>query len=362
MDHTYESSTVEMDSTGYTALQDQLKTIKSEKNQARSAAPEAEKPAKPEKQDASSKKFVFKKGDQSVEIEDDYEIEFMADKRPAKLTLRELKDRAAGDIAVKNRMHALAEEKKRVSSTFKEFTDIAKTDPLGALEFISNRARETDSEFEYAKYIEKLAEQAEKIGKMDPKERKAWELEKKLSKAEQDLSQKDREKAVVLRKQEILTDYPEIGDQQFSQMVDAVLSNEELLEGIKDEKGVMDKVEELIQETLTQRDILTVIREINPQHVNDNQLIFSLSDQLRQNPDLDENDVRDIVQQLIGAKEVVKSPSSDRQKDIRTLSNKARQGTPESSIRTQNATPYEILTQKLLEQKKNFSKTPITLR
>ena len=50
-------------------------------------------------------------------------MEIMADKRPTKLTLRELKERAAGDIAVKNRMHSLAEEKKRVQSTFKEFAE-----------------------------------------------------------------------------------------------------------------------------------------------------------------------------------------------------------------------------------------------
>ena len=91
--------------------------------------------------------MLFKKGDQSFELDDDYEIEIMADKRPTKMTLRELKDRAAGDIAVKNRMHSLAEEKKRVQSTFKRFAEMAKNDPLGALEFISSKAKEADSGF-----------------------------------------------------------------------------------------------------------------------------------------------------------------------------------------------------------------------
>ena len=363
MDHTYESSTVEMDRVGYASLENQLlnnKGAKADPNQ-----DIREKVESKEKTPSQSKKFVFKRGDESLELDDDYEMEFMADKRPTKLTLRELKDRAAGDIAIKNRMHSLAEEKKRVQSTFKQFADLARTDPLAALEFISNKANESDSEFEYSKYIEKLAEQAEKLGQMDEKERKAFELEKKLAKAEQDLSRKERTEAVVLRKQEMLADYPEIGDSQFGQMVDAVLSNEELLDGLESEHDVMNKVEELIQETLTQRDIMTVISEINPSYLKDNGLIFSLSDQLRQNPDLDEEDVRDIVRQIIGTEERVQRRApvqSDRQRDMQTLSNKARQGNSVSNMRNQSASPYELLTQQLLERKQEISKTPLYKR
>src|SRR5262249_47778925 len=154
-------------------------------------------------------------------------------------------------------------EKKRVQTTFKQFADLAKKDPLAALEFISGKAKEADSEFEYNNYVQKLAEQAEKLGQMDEKDRKAWELEKKLSKAEEDLSRKQRTEAVVLRKQQMLSEYPEIGDSEFGQIVDAVLSNDELLDGVEDESDVMDKAEELIQEILTQRDLITVIGEIN---------------------------------------------------------------------------------------------------
>ena len=365
MEHAYDATTVEMDRTGYASLEDQLlnsKTAKSDENQdiRDKASPKEAKRDAPQ----SSKKYLFTKGDQSLELDDDYEMEFVADKRPTKLTLRELKDRAAGDIAIKNRMHSLAEEKKRVQSTFKQFADLARTDPLAALEFISNKAKESDNEFEYSKYIEKLAEQAEKLGHMDEKDRKAWELEKKLAKAEQDLSQQQRTEAVVLRKQEMLSDYPEIGDSQFSQMVDAVLSNEELLEGLENENDVMDRVEDLIQETLTQRDIMSVIRDINPQHLNDNTLIFSLSDQLRQNPDLDEQDVRDIVRELIAPQERIakRQPVSDRQRDVQTLSNKAREGTSVSSLRTQSAEPYDLLKQQLLERKQEISKTPLYKR
>lgn len=360
-----------MSENGYDSLTDQLQNNKSTRDDVdRDIRQKSNTQSKATKTDKTSslstpvRKSVFNKGEQSIEIDDDYEFEIMADKKPVKLTLRELKERASGDIAIKNRMSSLAEEKKRIQSTFRQFTDLAKNDPLAALEFISNKAKETDSEFEYSKYIEKLAEQAEKLGQMGEEERKSWELQKKLAKAESDLSQKERMESVVLRKQELLADYPEVGDSQFSEMVDAVLSNEELLEGLETESDVMDRVEELIQETLTQRDIMTVIREINPDHIKNNDLIFSLSDQLKQNPDFDEEDVRDIVRSLIGEVErsPVRSVSSERQRDSETLSRKARQSTPVSQLRRQTADPYEILKEQLQERKAELSKTPLYKR
>lgn len=361
MEHKFEATTIEVDNKGYADLQDQLLNNRAEKSEVKQEIPQ--KAVKTEAE-SSAKKYLFKKGDQSLELDDDYELEFVADKKPVKLTLRELKDRAAGDVAIKNRMHSLAEEKKRVQSTLKEFTNIAKKDPLAALEFISSKAQESDSEFEYSKYLEKLAEQAENLGRMDEKDRKAWELEKKLAKAEQDLSHKERIQSVVQKKQELLADYPEIGDQQFGQMVDAIMSNEDLVDGIENEMDVMNRVEELIQETLTQRDIISVIQEINPAHARDNELIFSLSDQLRQNPDLDEEDIRDIVRELVGKDEVrtLSRAMSEREKDIRTLSHKARQSAPESALRTKNATPYELLASQLMDKKKEIIKTPISMR
>jgi len=252
-----------------------------------------------------------------------------------------------------------------VQSTFKEFATLAKTDPLAALEFISSKAKESDSEFEYNNYIQMLADQAEKLGKMNDEQRKSWELEKKLQKVEENLSRKERTEAVVLRKQEMLASYPEIGDSEFGQMVDAVLSNEELLENLENESDVMEKVEELIQETLTQRDIMSLIQEINPDHLNDNQLIFSLSDQLRQNPDLDEEDVRDIIREIIGpapVQRVQPQRTDERRRDMQTLSNKQRQGMPVSRMKEQGANQYQLLEQQLLEKRDEIRKTPLYKR
>jgi hypothetical protein len=147
-------------------------------------------------------------------------------------------------------------------------------------------------------------------------------------------------------------------------MVDAVLNNEELLGDAEDENDVMEKVEELIEETLTQKDIMSVIQDINPAHLDNTDLIFALSDQLRRNPDLDEEDVRDIVRELIQPAPVAPAIISEeeRKRDIRTLSNKARQADPVSRQRAQSSDPYDLLKQQLLERKQEISKTPLYKR
>lgn len=300
------------------------------------------------------RKFIFRKGDQVFEVDEDAELEFMADKRQMRLSLRDLKDRAAGDIAVKNRMHSLAEEKKKVNATFREFARIAAEDPLSALEYISEKAREADNSFEYQKYLEKLADQAETLGKMDEKDRKAIELEKKLAKANQDLSQKEREQNVVRRKQEILSEYPEIGDQRFSQMVDAVLENEALLEGCETEDDVMDQVQNLVEETIAQRDIIRAIDKIDPSYAGDNDLIFAISDQLKQNPDLEEDDLDEIVREVLGTpkrQEVQKMEAS------RKLSEKQRATVPRSQLRAQGSSDFHLLAAELQRKKQDEQQT-----
>jgi hypothetical protein len=293
---------------------------------------------------SDARRYYFEKGDERFEIDDDAEIEFTADKQPVRMTLRELRERAAGDVAIKNRMHSLAEEKKKVQRTLKDFASIAKNDPLGALEYISERAKEADTEFEYQSYLEQLAEQAEKLSQMDEKERKAWEAEKKLGKVEQDLSLKEREVNAVRRKQELLSDFPEIGDHEFGQMVDAVLENEALADRLENEHDVLDAVEDLIVETLTQRDIIHAINEINPEYAHDDELIFALSDQLRLNPDFDEEDIRDVIDELVAP--------GERDHPIRTLSHKNRVSYPSDRVmREQGASDYELLRSQLLERR-----------
>jgi hypothetical protein len=119
----------------------------------------------------------------------------------------------------------------------------------------------------------------------------------------------------------------------------------------------------LIQETLTQRDIMSVIGEYNPDYLNDNDLIFSLSDQLKLNPDLDEEDVRDIIRELVSPEQRQRAAqSAQRQRDAKTLSNKQRQAMPVQRIREKESSPYDLLKQQLLEKQEETRKTPLSKR
>lgn len=299
--------------------------------------------AEQESDKSSSKKFVFRKGDQTFEVDEDAVIEMMADKKMTKMSLRELRDNAAGEVAVKNRMHSLAEEKKKVQSTLNEFIRLSKNNPLGALEFISERAKEADSEFEYQAYLESLAKQAKQLSEMSDSEREAYELKNKLSKASEDLSQKDLEARVVQKKHEIFTKYPEIGDQRFGEMVEAVINDENLMQGCQNEMDVLDVTEKLIQETLLQADIADLIGEIDPGASSDNNLIEAVRDIVVSNPNFDEDDVRDIIKDALGV--------SDSHEKAKTLSQKHRGTVPSGSVQSQGASDYEILSLKLLEEK-----------
>ena len=289
------------------------------------------------------KKYKFTKGETAFEVDEDAENEMMADKKPLKLTLRELKDRAAGDVAIKNRMHALAEEKKKIQGTFKEFSTLAKKDPLSALEFIVKQAQEADSELEYNKYLTMLADQAERLGQMDEPQRKAYETEKKLSKVEQDLALKDRQEKALTRKSEILSEYPELAS-QFDHMLDSVLASDEIMSKVESEEDILNRVEDLMEETLLQRDIIKLIKKVNPSQVSNDELIFTLSDQIRANPDFDEQDVTEILKELLQPYE--------RREASKRLSEKQRDGSTIESLQARGASDYEILKAKLQEKKK----------
>lgn len=340
----------------FDSLSDQLKQKQEENNAAKTEDPpegeeipekaaEKEQP-KREKPRPASKKFTFRRGEEAIDVDEDFEFEMMADKKPIKLTLREMKERSAGDIAVKNRMHSLAEERKQVQATFKEFSKIAKDDPLGALEYISGKINETDSEFEYQSYLNKLGEQATKLGEMSAEERKAWELEKKLNKANKDLSQKDRENAVARKKQEVLERFPEIGDRKFGEMVEAVMGSEALMQDCENEGDVLDKAEKLIEETFLQVDIAELISEVDPNMANDNELIFAIRDQVIQNPDFDDDDVRDIIKEVLGP--------ARRKRVAKTLSQKQRASGSLEEQQTEGGSNFDLLKAEL--EKRNQKK------
>ena len=295
-------------------------------------------------QTPESKKFTFRKGDQTFDLDEDAELEMMADKVPMKLTLKELKDRAAGDIAVKNRMHQLAEEKKKVQSTLRDFTKLAKENPLKALEYISNKAKEADSSFEYDSYLKALADQAETLSNMSEPERQNKKLEEKLKETERDLSQAKQVQNIRDRGALIMEETG-IGESQFGELVQQVLASDNLMDGIENETQLMDVVQSFAHEVRAQQYVYQITKAVDKDLANDSQFLFYMSDVVQNNPEFDESDIRDMITDYL-------TPEKKKQAEMR-LSSKQR-GSPSNSpsqVKVQNMTDYELLVHQLQERK-----------
>lgn len=289
------------------------------------------------------KRYVFTKGDQKFEVDEDAELEFMADKQQVKLKLSDLKDRAAGDVAIKNRMHSLAEEKKKVQSTLKEFSKIAEKDPLKALEYISRQVKDAGTDFEYDKYLAALATQAEKLARMDEKERRAHLAEKKLEEVEGDLSQKRLEDLVRQKAQDSM-DTLGITESQFNQAAQLVLGNSVLMEGIESEDDFFSTVEDMVSKANTQRAVQAAINRVDPAEGTNTDFIIELSEVVEELlPDGNESDIRDIVAELLKPKTKVKAEQR--------LSDKQRTSMPVEHLRTQGAGDYDLLVEQLKEKR-----------
>lgn len=289
------------------------------------------------------KRSSFRKGEQVFDVDDDAEIEFTADKQSVKMKLADLKDRAAGDVAIKNRLHSLAEEKKKVQGTLKEFSSIAKKDPLKALEYISKQVNEAGTEFEYEEYLGALADQAEKLAKMDDKERRAHQAEKRLEEVEGDLSQKDLE-SLIRQQAQVTSERLQITESQFNQAAQMVLGNETLMESIGTDKDFFQTVEEIVVKAQSQKRVEAAIARVDPAESTNTNLIIELAEVVEELlPDGTEADLQEIVAELMKPK--IKSRVESR------LSSKQRTSMPVEHMRTQGASDFQLLVEQLKDKR-----------
>lgn len=340
------TSIVHEDVTGFQDLASQLNNRRDSKPIPEAKLDPRDLPRKEETSEEGNnnlKRYTFKKGEQTFEVDEDAELEFMADKQSVKLKLSDLKDRAAGDVAIKNRMHSLAEEKKKVQATLKEFGKIAEKDPLKALEYISKEVKNAGTDFEYDKYLAALAKQAEQLARMDDKERRAHLAEKKLEEVEGDLSQKQREDLVRQKAQESIQNLG-ITESQFNQAAQLVLGNSVLMEGIDDESDFFSTVEDMVVKANNQKVIASAINRVDPAEATNTDLIIELADIVEELlPDGTESDIQDIVAELLHPK--VKTKVEQR------LSNKQRTSMPMEHMRSQGASDYQLLIEQLKEKR-----------
>lgn len=338
------TATVQADVSGFEDLASQLISRRDGNKIPEAKLEQADIPKKEERgTETEVRRSSFKKGESSFDIDDDAEIEFMADKNPVKMKLSELKDRAAGDVAIKNRLHSLAEEKKKVQGTLKEFGRIAEKDPLKALEFISKQVKEAGTEFEYDKYLNALADQAEKLARMDDKERRAYQAEKKLEEVEGDLSQRDVEE-LVRQSAQASREALGITESQFNQAARMVLENPVLMESVKTDEDFFGTVEEMVMKAHQQKRVEGAISRIDPSEVNNTDLIIELAEIVEDLlPDGTDSDIQDIVAQVLKPK--MKGKIEQR------LSEKQRNSMPIEDMRSQGASDFHLLVEQLKEKR-----------
>jgi hypothetical protein len=124
-------------------------------------------------QEKEGRTFKFQKADSNFEVDDDATLEFTADGQPMKMTLREMRDAAAGGVAVRNRMRKLAEEKKALQDPYKDFSKTYKSDPFNSLKKVFNAIQKVDPAVNFNEFIADLGLQAQNMAQMQPSERKA---------------------------------------------------------------------------------------------------------------------------------------------------------------------------------------------
>lgn len=288
-------------------------------------------------------RLAFKKGEQVWEIDDDAEIELVADKKTTKLTARQMRDAASGDVAIRSRMRELAEAKKSVDAIFKDFSRLSKEDPLKALERMIEKAQEADPDLTYDSFLQALADQAAKLSEMDEKDRKNWDLERKLQEKQKILEEKDKISKLEEKAQSLMAETG-INSDQFQAYADALLQDPVLAKQITSEEDLIDRVGELVEEIGAQHAAEAALRKVHPSLPPQDPLIFELASVLKQNPDFTPKDVEDIASYVL---------EGQRKEKAKIYSDKARMGASDRYEREKGLSDVEILKRKLLERRKN---------
>jgi hypothetical protein len=292
--------------------------------------------------------FKFSKGQKNWEVDDDAEFEFMADKKPVKMTLKEMRDAAAGGVAVRNRMRQLSEEKKTFREPFQEFSKTAKDDPLGALEKMFSAIQKIDPDANFNQFINDLASQAQKVARMEPNARKAYQLEKKLKEKDEKLSDSEQIIRIGELKQELMDEMglPEEKIYEFGQHI---LNHPVLSQGVETEEDLMERIGDLAEEVELQKASLEALRKHNPDTSPRDPLIFELSNLLKANPDFDQHDLDEIAEEVLG--NVQRSKASQKlSKRQRAFSGTRTNSAPPDFSRMK---PVEALLYQIEQKKKN---------
>lgn len=250
--------------------------------------------------DEKAAHFRFKKGDKHFDVDEDAEFEFTADKRPIKMTLKQMRDAAAGGIAVRDRMRRIAEEKKALYEPFKGFREQAKKDPLASLEKMFRVIGTVDPDVDYNEFLTDLAKQAQEVAKMEPNARKAQQLEKQIAEKDEELSETKQLNRIGELKSELM-EQTGLSEEKIYEFGQHILNNPILSEGIEDEEDLMNRIGDLAEEIEMQKASFEALRKVKSDISHKDPLIFELTRLLKANPDFDEQDLQEIAEEVLNS-------------------------------------------------------------
>lgn len=296
------------------------------------------------------KTFRFTKGEENFEIDEDAEFEFLADKRPIKMTVKQMRDAAAGGVAVRNRMRQIAEEKKNLLDPYKEFSKSYKEDPFNALKKVFKSVQAVDPEADFDDFISSLGRQAQSVAQMEPSARKAYLLEKELKDANSRVTEAEQMQNLAKLKQELIEDTG-LPDEKIFKFGQQILSNPVLAATVKNEADLMARIGDLAEEIEMQKASHEALQKFSSGISPRDPLVFELSNLLKQNPDFDERDLEDIAKGVLGS--VQKNRASERlSKKQRPWVSGSRGKSTSSNPDYSRMTPFQALKHQIENKKK----------
>lgn len=299
-------------------------------------------------QEYQGKTFQFTLGEETFDLDENAVLEFKADGKPVKMSLKEMRDAAAGGVAVRNRMRSLAEERKRLYEPYKNFSKVAESDPLGALKKVFSAIKQIDPKTEFNQFLKSLGKQAQNLARMSPSERKAFELEKELDETRDNLTEKEKLAKIQEMRQELIDDLG-LDDEKIFSYGQSILSNPTLAAGIRSEEDLFDRIGEFADEVQRQQAVVTALHKYNPQLKKNDPLVFELSQILEKNPDFDDRDLDEMAERIITG---VKKSKASRVLSKRNRS-KAIGGQVPTGKNYSKMTPKEALRAQILEKRKS---------
>ncbi len=286
--------------------------------------------------------FRFSKGEASWDIDDDAELEFIADKKPMKMTLREMRDAAAGGVAVRNRMRQLAEEKKSLHDPYKDFSKSYKEDPFNALKKVFSAVKKVDPDANFNEFISELGKQAESLSQMEPSARKAHMLEKELEETKAQVTDAQRLNRLGELKQE-LAEQTGLPDEKIFHFGQEILNNPVLAKTVKNEEDLIERIGDLALEVEMQQASHKALRKYKSDISPRDPLVFELSSLLKENPDFDDRDLEEIAHSVLGTVQKAKASQNLSRKQNRNFVGSRNDAEPDfSRMSSFEALKYQI--------------------